>query len=958
MTIKLTNLGFVFVLTCLFLTTSAQSDRFVLPDDNVYKVPEDFAELEIRSLKEYTYFLPDPEKKLHPEDILRPEIHGQFKSDPTLLHHLEVTNGSYWFRIKIIGNQAERQEYALNYPSPYTQINVYELRDGKLALWDQSGFDREAGRTLSRLGNDNVRLELQPGEEKLFYIQCTEGILPFNNTWHVISLAPFEKAYSKQLTVWWYVRLPFIILGTLIVYHLILYINLRRRLYLFMAFLLFGWMINGPDSTIIVYQYFSSLQHFGMSNLEFGVMVWAIMMLGILFFVREILDLKKYLPKWYMLINILVFLVILNFGLSFLNRANDLAGSLYPTYFIGLPLRVLLAVVIAISCLIMALIRWRQGDNSARWFLIAVSVPLLVLVVSFSYDRTNTELLQVFEIKKTLLDNLSFAGIIFFIAFSLSERIKNLDRERIDSQLNRRLALAESERLRELDTVKSRFYTNITHEFRTPLTVIQGVAEQISRHDVEREMIHRNSQQLLDLVDQMLELSKSGAGQLKLNLIHDDVLSFLKYITESVHALARNKKIDLNFYSEEEVLEMDFDPEKILRVINNLLSNAIKFTPEYGKILLTAKAIKANPQTHFIEIKVKDTGIGISSEKNETIFTRFYQVDDSSTRKREGIGIGLALVKELVELMQGQIEVESEIHKGSTFKVLLPINHEVKHKNLGGSRLYVDMKTILPRPASAILEKEHQDSNTPTLLIVEDNRDVMHYIAGCMKDDFNLQFAYDGKQGIDKALEIIPDIVISDIMMPNMDGFDLCTALKQDERTNHIPIILLTAKANIESKLEGLVHGADAYLVKPFNQQELNIRVHKLIELRKKMQQKYAQEVITVDIKPQIEDAFLLKTRQHVLDHMANADFNVETLATALHFSRPHLYRKIKALTGMSTTQFINEIRLKKGKQLILTTKLTISEIAYSIGFNDPAYFTRLFTAYYGKAPSSLREAI
>lgn len=957
MTNKLSQLGLFWALTCLSLTTLAQSDSLVIPSDNVYQVPEDFAEVEVISLKAYSYFLPDPANKLHPKDMLQPEIYRQFKPDPTLLHHLEMTNGTYWLRIKIIGNQSERQEYALNYPSPYTKLNVYEVRDGQLVLWDQSGFDRDAGRTFSRLGNDNVRLELQSGEEKQLYIQCIEAVLPFNNTWHVLSLAPFEKAYSRQLTIWWYTRIPLIILATLVIYHLVLYINLRRRLYLFMAFMLFGWMINGPDTTVITYQWFSRFQHLGMSNLEFGVMVWAIMMLGMLLFVREILALKEHLPKWYKLINILILLVILNFGLSFLNRASGLAGSLYPTYFIGLPLRVSFSVVTAISCLIMSLLRWRQGDNSALWFLIAVSVPLLVLVTGFIYDRTNTELLQVFEIQKTLPDNIAFAGIIFFMAFSISERIKNLDRQRIDSQLNRRLALAESERLRELDVVKSRFYTNITHEFRTPLTVIQGVAEQIVKHNVERAMIHRNSQQLLDLVDQMLELSKSGAGELRLNLIHDDILGFLKYITESFHALAHNKKIDLNFDTEEDLLEMDYDPKKILRLITNLLANAIKFTPEYGKILLSARMIKTDLQTQTLEIKVKDTGIGIPTDQIGTIFDRFYQVDDSSTRKREGTGIGLALAKELVNLMQGQILVESEIDKGSTFTVLLPIGHEMKHKKGKGNHFYLDnMAPVQEIPTSVLMEEEHQDNNKPTLLIVEDNQDVMHYIASCMKDDFSLAFAFDGKQGIEKALEIIPDIVISDIMMPNQDGFDLCTTLKQDERTNHIPIILLTARANIESKLVGLGHGADAYLTKPFNQQELNIRVHKLIELRKKMQQKYAQQVVAVDEPPAVIDPFLLKARQLVLDQMANEGFNVESLAKALNFSRPHLHRKIKALTGMSTTQFINGIRLQKAKVLIATTKLTISEIAYTVGFNDPAYFTRLFTDYYGKAPVKLRE--
>ena len=639
-----------------------------------------------------------------------------------------------------------------------------------------------------------------------------------------------------------------------------------------------------------------------------------------------------------------------------------MAGDLYPGYFIGLPLRVSLSAIIAISCMIVSFFRWRQGSNSAPWFLIAVSIPLMFLVANFSYKfiQPNSELLQVFNIQKTLLDNLSFAAIVFFTAVSLSERIKDMDRERIDSQLNRSLALAESDRLKELNAAKSRLYTNITHEFRTPLTVIQGLTEQIQEHELEKEMIHRNSQQLLDLVNQMLELSRSEAGMLKLNLIYGSPLGFFKYITESFHALAHNQKINLDFSCEEEVLEMDYDPEKVLQILTNLIANAIKFTPEYGKILVAVKVIRTNISDHIAEITVDDTGIGIASDRIAHIFGRFYQVDDSSIRKREGTGIGLALVKELVELMDGQISVESEIQKGSTFKVLLPIRHTMKNREAEGPYLAINTKPALSVTDLSLEKGDNSDVDKPSLLIVEDNRDVMHYIMSCVKDDFHLQFAFNGKQGIDKALETIPDIIISDIMMPEKDGFELCATLKQDERTDHIPIILLTARADMASKLEGLAYGADVYLIKPFSQRELSIRLHKLLELRKKLQHKYAQQALPfkVDQALPVENSFLNKAHQVILDQLTNENFTIESLAQALHFSRTHLYRKIKALTGKSTTQFINEIKLKKGRQLLLTTNSTISEIAYDAGFQDPAYFTRLFTELYGKSPKHLRREL
>ena len=947
------------ILVCLASKITAQSNTLFIPENNAYQIPEDFAESEAVSLKPFTYFLPDTENKINPVDITQPKVNHQFQKNPILLHHLEMTNGTYWFRIKIIGNGSEQQEYALNYPSPYTRINVYELKNNALILWDQSGFDRDAGSTFSRLGNDNIRLRLKPGEEKTFYMQCKEAILPFTNSYHTISLAPYEKAYNRQLTVWWYVRIPMVILATLIVYHLILYINLKKRLYLFMVFLLFGLMINGPDTAIITYQWFSNLQHFGMSNLEFGVLVWAILFVSILLFVREVLDLPQQLPKWNTVIKVLIFLILFNFGFTFLNRAADLAGDLYPNYFIGLPLRVFLSALSGIICLIISIVRWRQGSKSALWFIIAMSIPIISVVINFAFIQTKVELLQVFDVHKTLTDNLSFGAIVFFLAISLSERIKDMDRERIDSQLNHQLALAESDRLREINAIKSRLYTNITHEFRTPLTVIQGVAEQIQQHDLEKAMIHRNSQQLLDLVNQILELSKSDAGLLKVNLIHDDIIGFLRYITESFHALADNQQVELNFYSEAEILEMDYDPEKVLRVLTNLISNAIKFTPENGKVLTAVKTILSSSSDHTLEIQVEDTGIGIPSNQITAIFDRFYQVDDSTTRKKDGTGIGLALAKELVELMDGKIAVESEVGKGSTFTIHLPIRHNLKYNRSENRDLLIHPHRTYSAPDSNHLtpvEEESEVDAQPTLLIVEDNQDVLHYLTSCLKNDFTIQYAYDGHQGIEKAIDWIPDIIISDIMMPEKDGFELCTTLKQDERTDHIPIILLTAKADLESKLEGLEYGADAYLIKPFNQKELNIRLHKLIELRKKLHQKYKRSLFNEEKEPGSEHPFLKKARQVVLDQMAKEGFDVVTLSKGLHFSRAQLYRKIKALTGKSTTQYINEIRLTEGRKLLKNPEKTISEIAYTVGYADPAYFTRLFTKYYGKSPSEVRE--
>lgn len=526
-------------------------------------------------------------------------------------------------------------------------------------------------------------------------------------------------------------------------------------------------------------------------------------------------------------------------------------------------------------------------------------------------------------------------------------------------QLNRRLALAEAGRLRELDEVKTKLYTNITHEFRTPLTVIQGTTEQIEAHETEKEIIQRNSRNLLELVNRMLSLSKLEAGKLDLKLIHGDILGFLRYVTESFHSLALNRKLNLNFYADMDSIEMDYDPEKILQILSNLISNALKFTPEYGKVTIIArkKRIGNDP---VLQLRVRDTGIGIAPEQIPFIFDRFYQVNAEHNRPAEGTGIGLALTKELVALMDGAINVESVLGEGTTFTVKLPICRDAPqvetHFDLSVSAV-AGNGYIAGQSATAVVESSVSSTNSsgyPLLLIVEDNQDVRQYLASCLQADYQLLFARNGREGTEQALEYIPDIIISDVMMPEVDGFELCRTLKQDERTSHIPIILLTAKADITSKLEGLEFGADAYLAKPFLRSELEVRLRKLIELRRKLQARYHQSDFKTEAATEKEDAFILKIRRLVLDHLDDNKFGVEELSRALHLHRSQLHRKLKALTGKSTTHLINRIRLQEGYRLLQEGKLNVSEVAYAVGFSGPTYFSQLFSKEYGRPPSKI----
>ncbi len=554
-----------------------------------------------------------------------------------------------------------------------------------------------------------------------------------------------------------------------------------------------------------------------------------------------------------------------------------------------------------------------------------------------------------------------------------------VNKAKLQSQLN--LEQLEAKRIKELDTVKTQLYTNITHEFRTPLTVILGMAKQVKSNpplhlENGMDMIIRNGESLLNLVNEMLDLSKLETGKMSLQLISGDVINFLRYIVESFHSLAESQEKQLHFLAEMDSLNMEYDPEKLRQIISNLLSNALKFTPQRGNIYISIieQTVPNETGKSSLIIKVKDTGIGIPESQLQHIFERFYQLDNSHTRKTEGTGIGLALTKELVKLMEGEITVKSPptgAGKGSEFTVILPFKKSIASKD---SITYPEVKTNRQEEKNTEalntieVSNETQPKAKPLILLVEDNADVVAYTASCLPD-YRLAVGKDGREGLEIAAELVPDLIITDVMMPFVDGFELCRRLRMDEHTSHIPIIMLTAKADIESKIEGLQQGADAYLEKPFNREELLIRIKKLLELRQNLQQYYLKkaglnnnpvpEEIIITEEPvsdnKIEDEFVKKVREAVEIHLSDADFTIEQLCKLVFMSHSQLHRKLDALTGCSPNKFIRIIRLNKAKEMLKNPASTIASIAYECGYNDPAYFSRVFKQEYGETPQEWR---
>ena len=431
----------------------------------------------------------------------------------------------------------------------------------------------------------------------------------------------------------------------------------------------------------------------------------------------------------------------------------------------------------------------------------------------------------------------------------------------------------------------------------------------------------------------------------------------------SFASFAERKKISLQFNTSEEILKLYIDNSKLEKIVNNLLSNAFKFTPEGGRIDFTVEKL-----SNAVELRITDNGIGISKDRINKIFDRFYQADSSHTRKGEGTGIGLALTKELVELHKGTIQVESVEGEGTTFRVKIPLGkdhlrtEEIVEKEIHVvSEIFSDQSDLLPRIEN---RKDSRDldafpeTGKSLLMIVEDNSDVRNYIISHLEKDYRLQEAVDGEDGLNQAIKQIPDLIISDVMMPKMDGFELCNKLKTDERTSHIPIIMLTAKATSDDKIEGYKTGADDYIMKPFNANELKARIKNLIEIRKKLQDKFSRD----DYPPEIynkklgrlDEEFMKNVLEVIEKHISDEDFTIEEFESEFAMSRAQIHRKLKALTGKSPSRYIRSIRLRKAKKMINKNGGNISEIAYSVGFSSPTYFSKCFKEEFGYSPSEM----
>ena len=552
--------------------------------------------------------------------------------------------------------------------------------------------------------------------------------------------------------------------------------------------------------------------------------------------------------------------------------------------------------------------------------------------------------------------------LLSIISVQAGQLIKNLELQKQAFEKQK-----ETEKLHELDRIKTNFFNNISHEFRSPLTLILGPLENLMSSQLDEiymsdlNLIHRNAHRLLKLINQLLDIATIDAGKMKLIVEKGDLISFVSGIITYYSSLAESKIITINLTTNISVAESYFDKDKMEKIITNLLSNSLKFTGEGGNVSISINDLMYEGEEirRMIELSIQDDGIGISTVDLKNIFNRFSKAEQEHTD--EGTGIGLALVKELIDLHYGTISVESELKKGTKFTIRIPVNkqfyidHSIEiqsskergQNEIGDGRFYstdkVDNKN-----------SEHDDTDLPIILIVEDQSEIRNFIRDSLISSNRIIEASNGTEGLEKCFENIPDLVISDLLMPGMDGLKLTEKIKEDIKTSHIPVILLTARATIESKLKGLLTGADDYLTKPFNVAELKTRVNNLIKQRMKLRELFRKEI---KLEPKniaitsIDEKFLSQAMDVLEKHISNSEFSVEQFASELYMSRVQLHRKLIALSEQSPGEFIRTFRLLRAAKLLLNKHGNISEIAYDVGFKTPSYFTEAFGKFYGCSP-------
>lgn len=918
------------------------SDYYILRD--TYPAQSLFQKTSILIEKESTWTIEDMLAGRAADHFrpLTPEYEFHDDSESSWLRVMirpEVSIRDWWLFIKNNNLQYE-------YLAFQDRVDVYFVRNGELIRHAKTGIyvpasekDIAAPVTMNR-----IRLDLQAGEPVTLYIHIQDDMrLHHELEIRDPSLFAFalKDGTSQSLQI---MKVITMVIG-IYVFCFFFYTYDWSFLYFFGMMTCFWvhYQVLDPNMPLITWLIPEHPDWIGVA--------WILTTMGaFIFFLqfgRTFTNLKQISPLWDRIIiwtiYTLFLIIVIRIGIwtmndSWMDKAENV-GTLF--FFIG-------ALII---CLRLGFFK----DKLVRYFVFGA---LWLYFFSICGLLWNLGYLTFFDLIPPWI--IAQGGFMIIYALALAYKIQISERAR-----------SEIEKVKEVDSIKSRFFANISHEFRTPLSLILGPVNQtlesvpaseepegdteISIRARHLNVIKRNALRLQHLINQILDLSKLDRGKMQLQVAPGNILQFIRAMVFSFESLAERKHIHFHTHFPPSLENAWFDRDKLEKILVNLLSNAFKFTPEHGEV-----TVQLSTKGNRLKIEVSNTGSSITPEAAQKVFERFYQVEGTED---QGTGIGLSLVKELVELHRGQISVESIEGQLTSFKTVLPflredfrqdeIIPEPDHSEL-------PVKTsILPDLVPELPEAINGQSATdlPLILIVEDNADLRYFISEQLSGHYQIMVAPNGRKGLQIAEEKLPDLIVSDVMMPEMNGIELCNAVKQNIKTSHIPLILLTAKAGQDARIEGLQTGADAYLTKPFDGRELRVRIGKLIEQRQLLREKFTGEFrlgpAAVNLNS-MDEQFLQQVKTSIEQNLDNEYFSVEDLATSVGFSRSQLNRKLKGLTSKSPNQLIREFRMQRARELLEQKAASVSEIAYQVGYSNLSYFSKSYKEAFGVSPSEV----
>jgi signal transduction histidine kinase/DNA-binding response OmpR family regulator len=908
--------------------------------DSVYIIESRY---KLHDLAPFVSIFTDESNKIGAAEILSGKFDAQFVSIDSVVRGEPYV--SYWLKFKIRSKDSlqdwwlmfRSNRHVVNYDSQNCYIDVYVTDENRqLTQHQRSGIfvPRSAKSVKGVAGLNRALLRPAKGQTQILYVRLyneydAEGVAVFPEL-HDPSLPLPERSYEMLLYLLIGITAIFTVLS------LFFFFFVREVAYLFFAiytFLLWQhYLLLHPDLPFIDWY----IPEYPSLSVPLFNLLATHVFIFFLWFGRYFINLGALSRR------LDTFLKYFLIAWSSLVVIESVLMAIYHRY--------VLTDYIVFTCMPLTLffvIRVAFFKNALVRFYVAGALWLFVFAgLGFLQDVGLTLPFNPWPIGQ--------AGQLVIFSIGLAYKIR----------LNEK-ARAEGARIKEMDEIKSKFFANISHEFRTPLTLIQGPLKQIEENAAGKDgsgtvnvparhltTMRRNTDRLLELVNQLLDLSKLDSGKMKLQVMKGDVLQLLKALSYSFESMAERKQIHYHVHFPEKTIIGWFDKDKLEKIVTNLLSNAFKYTPEKGTVGINIEA-----DDKRLRFTVEDSGHGIGKKELDKIFDRFYQVEGTEDK---GSGIGLALVKELTELYRGQISVSSEPGKGSRFKISLPLEYDAFGDEERVSASNIDAGIARPVVEDIVLipsNGKEDKSGLPLVLVVEDNAELRQFIKECLQTHFQLAEAPDGLKGLQAAVDLIPDIVVSDVMMPGMDGFLMTERLKRDERTSHIPVILLTAKAGQQHKISGLETGADDYLTKPFDAKELLVRIQNLVDQRKLLRKKFAG---TIQLKPtevtskSIDEVFLGNVMRAIENNMDEDEFGVEDLAKEVAMSRSQLHRKLVALVDKSPSDLIRQTRLLRAKELLEKKIATPSEVAFKVGFASHTYFSKCFKEEFGISPSEV----